>query len=441
MHGVPRASRPHVCEPPGVTKDLSRRLWVALVLAGCGASAPPSLPSPSALDTLELVQSFPVDTELGDPSLREAHVVWVEAIDRARQRIDLLHFYGASVPEGRLEPVIAALERAARRGVRLRLVFDEGFYARQPEVPDRLAAMPGAELRRLDLRPLAGGVQHAKLFVVDGREAFVGSQNFDWRSLEHIHELGLRVTSPRLVAEVVALFELDWALAGGASREDAQAAVAAPAPATHVERFAGAEVRVRFVASPRAWLPRPDDAGWEWPLMRDALATARTRVRLAVMSYPLRGHGGETWLELDQALRDAAARGVRVELLASSWETRPGRIEALQALARVPNVEVRLVFVPEHSSGFIPYARTVHAKYLTVDGERAWIGTSNAGGDYFLRSRNAGFFVEGAPFVRTLDAVFERAWTSSLTEAVDPDRRYDPPRVSARAAPGRRERL
>jgi hypothetical protein len=29
------------------------------------------------------------------------------------------------------------------------------------------------------------GVLHAKYFVVDGREAYLGSQNFDWRALAH----------------------------------------------------------------------------------------------------------------------------------------------------------------------------------------------------------------------------------------------------------------
>ncbi|MCA9614662.1 MAG: hypothetical protein KC586_18025, partial [Myxococcales bacterium] len=294
-------------------------------------------------------------------------------------------------------------------------------------------------------------------------EAYVGSQNFDWRSLEHVQELGVRLREPTLVAHVREVFELDWALAGGATRE-AVLGVDGPAPetTTRSERdegvpeptrseraegasrsgrddgeasdegvvetaFRGEPVRAQVVASPRDLLPR--GARWEWPLLRDAVASARERVRLQVMSYQIRGHDGEDWSELDALLRATAARGVRVELVVSSWETRPGRIEALQSLTQVDGIEVRLVTIPEASTGFVPYARTVHAKYATVDGRIAWLGTSNAGGDYFLRSRNVGLFVEGAAFARALDVYFDRVWNGVYAEAVDPARTYERPRI------------
>ncbi|MCB9621243.1 MAG: hypothetical protein H6724_17515 [Sandaracinus sp.] len=396
-------------------------------------------------DGFELVETWPVETTLDDPTIPEAHEVWLAMIAGARERLDFLQFYGASEPGRRLEPVIAAITEAAARGVRVRFVFDASFHERQPEIPDRLAAIPGVEVRILDLRPITGGVQHGKLFVVDDAEAYVGSQNFDWRSLEHIQELGVRLREPTLVAHVREVFELDWALAGGATREallgDASSTPDEDAPlpsheTTEVERereglvetaFRGEPVRARVVASPRDLLPR--GARWEWPLLRDAVASARERVRLQVMSYQIRGHDGEDWSELDALLRATAARGVRVELVVSSWETRPGRIEALQSLTQVDGIEVRLVTIPEASTGFVPYARTVHAKYATVDGRIAWLGTSNAGGDYFLRSRNVGLFVEGAAFARALDVYFDRVWNGVYAEAVDPARTYERPRI------------
>ena len=414
----------------------SRALPLAVLLfVGCAGRAPAAPPPASgasvaasevASDGLELVESWPVETTLDDPSIPEAHEVWLEMIAGARERLDFLHFYGASEPGGRLEPVIDAVAAAARRGVRVRFVFDASFHARQPEIPDGLAAIPGVEVRILDLRPLTGGVQHTKLCVVDDAEAFVGSQNFDWRSLEHIQELGVRVREPALVRAVREVFELDWALAGGASLDEARALLA-PGSSDGIETtFRGAPVRAWMVASPRDLLPR--EQSWDWPRLRAAIEGARERVRLQVMSYQIRNHGGGEWRELDDALRAAAARGVRVELVVSWWETRPGRIEALQALQQVEGIEVRLVDIPEASTGYIPYARTVHAKYATIDGRLAWLGTSNAGGDYFLHSRNVGFFVEGAALARALDAYFDRVWPSAYAAPVDPSRVYERPR-------------
>jgi len=428
----------------------SQLVVLALVILACArpVTPPPTNPptnprtpvSPlAAPDGIELVESWPVETTLDDPTIPEAHEVWRAMIASARERLDFLHFYGASEAGGRLEPVIDAITEAARRGVRVRFVFDASFHERQPEIPDRLATISGVEVRILDLRPITGGVQHTKLFVVDDAEAYVGSQNFDWRSLEHIQELGVRLRDSTLVARVREVFELDWALAGGQTLE-ARASAADPAdPMTPgivvteddgpVETtFRGERVRARVVASPRDLLPR--DESWEWPALRDAIAAARSRVRLQVMSYQIRGHDGDDWPELDQLLRATAARGVRVEIVVSSWETRPGRIEALQSLAQVDGIEVRLVTIPEASTGFIPYARTVHAKYATVDGRRAWLGTSNASGDYFLRSRNVGLYVEGPAFVGALDTYFDRVWTSTYAAPVDPTRVYERPRIA-----------
>lgn len=407
--------------------------WQPCVVFAVRRAPAAAIHADAAVDReLELVESWPVETTLDDPSLREAHEVWREMIERAEHELDFLEFYGATEPGGRLEPILRAIEDAAARGVRVRFVFDSGFAARQPEVPARLEAIEGVEVRRLDLRASTGGVQHAKLFVVDGREVYVGSQNFDWRSLEHIQELGLRARAPELVRGVRAIFELDWAVAGGASPEAARASVSAqglsidetPSDAS----FRGEAVRARLVASPRDLLPTP--GAWEWPLLRARLDAAHTRVRLQVMSYQVRGHDDEAWDELDAALRAAAARGVHVELLVSAWETRPGRIEALQSLARVPGIEVRLATIPEARRGFIPYARTVHAKYATIDGAHGWLSTSNAGGDYFLRSRNVGVLVEGASFTAALDVYFERLWSSAYVRPVDPDAVYEAPRIS-----------
>jgi phosphatidylserine/phosphatidylglycerophosphate/cardiolipin synthase-like enzyme len=440
---------------------MARPMFVVLTLVvSLACVRPMSLPrnSPETVaaaelpDGFELVETWPVETTLDDPTIPEAHEVWLAMIGSACERLDFLQFYGASEPGGRLEPVIEAITEAAARGVRARFVFDASFHERQPEIPDRLAAIPGVEVRIVDLRPITGGVQHTKLFVVDDAQAYVGSQNFDWRSLEHIQELGARITEPTLVARVREVFELDWALAGGATREALLGGDTSTTPqgegdeeapsrsheTVEVERereggvetaFRGEPVRARVVASPRDLLPR--EGRWEWPLLRDAIASARERVRLQVMSYQIRGHDGEEWSELDALLRATASRGVRVELVVSSWETRPGRIEALQSLVQVEGIKVRIVTIPEASTGFIPYARTVHAKYATVDGRVAWLGTSNAGGDYFLRSRNVGLFVEGAAFARALDVYFDRVWNSSTyAEPVDPTRTYERPRIA-----------
>src|SRR5207249_170778 len=79
----------------------------------------------------------------------------------------------------------------------------------------RLKALPGAVVETLDLSKTTGGILHAKYWVVDRKEVYVGSQNLDWRSLSQIHELGLRVRDERIAKELDGIFEHDLALARG----------------------------------------------------------------------------------------------------------------------------------------------------------------------------------------------------------------------------------
>ncbi|MCY3003233.1 MAG: phospholipase D-like domain-containing protein, partial [Planctomycetota bacterium] len=188
---------------------------------------------------LELVESTPLETTLDHPDLADAHEVWLELIGSAKTSIDLAQFYASNQPGSRLEPIVVALESAAARGVKVRFLAEEKFYKTYPETLDRLATK-GIDVRRFDVAKSFGGVLHAKFLQVDAREVFVGSQNFDWRSLEHIVELGLRIDLPQSSRAFAAIFECDWKLAGGASLADALAPLRSLPPP--VDEFGGARV-------------------------------------------------------------------------------------------------------------------------------------------------------------------------------------------------------
>jgi phosphatidylserine/phosphatidylglycerophosphate/cardiolipin synthase-like enzyme len=201
---------------------------------------------------LELVESEPIETTLENPDIPDAYQVWLDMIAGASTRIDLAHFYASNEPDSRLEAVIAGLEAAADRGVTVRFLAEEKFYATYPQTLDRLAAHAGIEVRRYDVGKLMGGVLHEKMMLVDGREAFVGSQNFDWRSLTHIQELGMRIRVPAVVRFLDDLYETDWRLAGGA---DPSFRASPPPGGYSFPVAAGGDITaVTPVASPKGWL-------------------------------------------------------------------------------------------------------------------------------------------------------------------------------------------
>jgi phosphatidylserine/phosphatidylglycerophosphate/cardiolipin synthase-like enzyme len=344
-----------------------------------------------------LVETPVVETSL-DSELPDAHVVWAEMIAGARRSIDLAHFYASNEPNSRLEPIIAALIAAQARGVRVRFLTEQSFVKTYPDTLDRFVKA-GIQVRHYHRPP---GILHAKLMIVDARDAFVGSQNFDWRALEHNLELGLRIRDAASVAALDAIFARDWARTGGE-----------PIPTTRVAPS-------RVVASPRDDLP--DGIGWDLPALVSLIDGARATIRIQLLTYL----AGE-WSELEAPLVRAAQRGVHVELFVADWTKRKHTLPGLQQLARTPNIRISFVTLPAWSGGFIPYARVAHAKLLVVDKARAWLGTSNWEHEYFYESRNLGVLVDSAALAARLDSFISA--TARYASNVDPDASYEPPRI------------
>jgi phosphatidylserine/phosphatidylglycerophosphate/cardiolipin synthase-like enzyme len=403
---------------PSMTAVLA--VLVSVVVAACGA--PPTAPTTATATTpglelvapgLELVETAPIETTLDDRTIPEAADVWLAMIQGARTSIDLAQFYASNQPRSRLEPIVAALEAAVARGVRVRFLAERAFVKVYPDTLDRLARA-GASVRHLDLKavPGGGGILHAKYFLVDDRDAFIGSQNFDWRALEHIYELGARVRDPAVVAGVAAIFAADWARAGGE-----------PIPTPHLPPARGA---FTLVASPPELLPA--GVAWDLPRIIQLLDAATATIAIELLSYRADADGAP-WDALEAPLLRAAGRGVRVQLLLADWSKRAKTIAGLQRLARVPNVAIRLTTLPAWSGGFIPFARVTHAKALVVDGKHAWLGTSNWERDYFTRSRNLGVVIEDPALAGQLARQLATLWDSPYAVAVDPDATYTPPRI------------
>ena len=400
----PRRTRPLVA----LLGALLGALLVALPLAVRAGEAPP----------VELVQSAPAETDLAQPGVRFAKDVWVDLIDGAKKTIDTAQFYLTNKKGEALEPVIAALERAGARGVRVRVLVSNKMVKEDQATYDRLSAIKGATVRQLDLSTLTGGILHAKYWIVDGAEVYVGSQNFDWRSLTQIHEVGLRVRDERIAAQLAAIFESDWRVAETGALPDFPKGE--PAPAT------GAPPALELVASPPA--PTPPGIRPAIVALQELLGEAKKTIRIQVMEYaPTTRYDGH-WPPIEDALRAAAKRGVKVELLVSDWNTEKSEIEGLKALHGVANVEVKVITIPQAKEGFIPYARVCHSKYMVVDDEVLWVGTSNWSKSYFTTTRNVEIIARQKDLATQAASMFARLWKSPFAETFDPKKHYPKPR-------------
>jgi phosphatidylserine/phosphatidylglycerophosphate/cardiolipin synthase-like enzyme len=283
-------------------------------------------------------------------------------------------------------------------------------------------------LRTLDYRQLTGdGIIHAKYLVVDGKAAFIGSQNFDWRAFTHIHETGLLVTDPAIVAQVLAIFEQDW---------KARALLAEGRAVPHIGKvlpLAANLPAAQLLASPFNY--NPPGVGDSESALPQLLAKAESEVRIQLLDYaPLayKPSGPRSYYPaIDNALRSAAARGVKIKLAVSHWNTEKPAIAWLKSLALVPNVEVRIVTLPQASSGPIPFARVIHSKIMAIDGKLAWVGTSNWAGGYMDKSRNLEVVVRNEKLAQRIAAMQEQVWSSAYAAPLDIMKDYPKPNKGA----------
>ncbi|WP_215403933.1 phospholipase D-like domain-containing protein [Janthinobacterium sp. JC611] len=408
-----------------------RRLFVTVLLSSLFAG---TAHADFTIPGFELVHTSPVETSLTNPDLREPVAVWTELFDSAQKEIVIAQFYAVSKPGTAFEKVLASLTAAGQRGVKIRFLLDQkGVGLSEAATIAQLKAIPNLDLRLIDFNKITGnGIVHAKYLAVDGQVAYIGSQNFDWRSFEHIHETGLKITEPAMVSQVQAIFEQDWqaqALTSQGSR--ATVLNSKVVPANYAQN-------AFLLASPNAY--NPAGVGDSETGLPALLAEAKNEVRIQLLDYAPLSYGPNRtrpyYAVIDNAVRAAAQRGVKIKLMVSAWNTEAPAIAYLKSLALVPNVEIRIVTIPTASTGFIPFARVIHSKTMSIDGKLAWVGTSNWAGGYFDLSRNLEVVLRNDAMAQRIAALHEQTWSSAYAQPIDINKQYPKP---AKATPQGKE--
>jgi cardiolipin synthase len=276
-------------------------------------------------------------------------------IDRAQNHVHLLFYIFAD--DRATAPIVEALGRAAKRGVRCRVLADAiGSRLGLRTLRPKLKAL-GVEVQemlpvslwpwrkaRVDLR------NHRKIAVIDGKVGYTGSQNLIAAGFKEgltYEDLMARVTGP-VVLELQYVFAADWFLE---TREILDGEAEFPAP----------EIAGRV---PAQLLP----SGPDFPTQNNQrlfvalVHGARERVVL-VTPYFIPDE------PLLQAMQTAALRGVEVHLVVSGKED-----FLVVSLAQKSYYEELLearVHIHLYRKNFL------HAKHLSVDDAVAVIGTSN----------------------------------------------------------------
>lgn len=112
-----------------------------------------------------------------------------------------INFYAEVIRD---DEILDALGAAVKRGVRVRTIVNLPETTEDSQVLARLRA------EGVDARASTSAYIHAKLMVIDGQHAVVGSQNFTATSLDSNREIALPFSDPGVVARCMDIFASDW---------------------------------------------------------------------------------------------------------------------------------------------------------------------------------------------------------------------------------------
>lgn len=430
------------------------------------------------------LETIPQDlTDLRSDTAPDTAQTLIKLVNETTQQLDIMAMYWELLPspenklvfnEEKLDQLGAnygamlyqALDNAAKRGVKIRIVQNGDWYSGEhPELDALVSENPdNIEVFVVKMTRWYGtGVMHQKVWIFDQEIAYLGSTNMDWKALTQVKELGIIIDNePTLIQDLSNYFDTWIDLSQIETPEtitffderfqverqvpawssDIDATLSIPSPLKQASSFgieSPADINLNqergeaFITGAPIELctgGRSFDGDGILYTMQDA----QEHISLSIMDFaPTSFYNKSTvwWGDLFNGIIQAVTtKNIHVRLLISYWaSSRPiidSYLRSLETTAKASKadlyatsglLEIKRFIIPgwNRTSGlqakFPPFSRVNHTKYIVTD-RRINIGTSNLTWDYFYSTAGTSFNSNHAGLVTDLQAIFDRDWQS-----------------------------
>jgi phospholipase D3/4 len=441
-----------------------------------------------------LVESIPTGVDLPLLGQKYTSHAQIDLVNRAQKTLDVSAMYwnlqakeNSQFSRSRLEELgvqegeslYGALLAACKRGVQIRLLTSTWTKQLQEAADLQRECPNNVSIRKYDSNPsFQGGIMHAKVWIADAKDIYLGSANMDWLSLTQVKELGIVVENSSAVAlDVQKLFDAWWDFAGMNAIEakmhfsqEFQATRTVPcwsqalAPQDRCQNnpFAADKYASAYNASHPMELTLNGERGnlyvsdsphevsgpgreWDLSGIVSTLQDAASTIDLSIMDFlpaSLYVQPQSIWWSglSDALLHVVTTKKIKVRLLVSRWDQTNVRmlpyLRHLLELAQVCKItsgkwnppcegslEIKVFEVPGwddtkgRNSTYPAHSRVNHAKFIVTD-RRVNIGTSNWTWDYFYNTVGTSLNLNHEGIRQTAANIFERDWNSLYAKEI-----------------------
>ncbi len=280
--------------------------------------------------------------------------------------------------------IAEALSAAQKRGVKVIVICDKACS----DNPKRLAIFEGLKSAGVEIYTASTGfsISHWKMFVIDDSKAFISTMNFIVRT-EQMRDLGVFLTNPTIVQEIIRVFKSD----------------------------------VENAKNQTAITPTLNNSNLVW-------SPNNSEVKLTALIGSAQ-KSIEIWIEnmgnaaIHQALKAAVQRGVKVRLLTSECGMGMPAAASFVNLKDLAEGKIDVHVMPFPASSMVPY---IHAKSISIDRKTQFLGSENFSYNSLQKARELGIIFQDKTIEARLNSEFESDWRSSISLPAQPPETCSP---------------
>ncbi|MBT3392707.1 MAG: hypothetical protein HN833_03485 [Elusimicrobiaceae bacterium] len=362
-------------------------------------------------DEIIIVQSIAKNTVPAHPETTTTLDAWLTMIKGAKKEILIQMPYMISKDGNKMKWLVKALKDSAESGVKVKILLDEMFTRKITATISTLRKYKNIEYKIVDISTVPNCIQHAKIIITDSQNVFLGSQNFDYRALDEISEIGLIVKNKSLAESFKDVFNFIWHQSANQTTHgySFENIVSNQNPIS--AKFKGEDIQIYPSFSPVDMFSQIHNT-----LISEIIKIINSSddtLYLSVMTFnPTRN-----WTEISDALIKAEKRGVKINLMFADWTLKKSASKIKKLQRQMPSATIKIATIPQPKE-FIPYARVVHTKFIVADGNKLLLTTANFEKDYFYKNIDAGLTIKSKNIAKIFEDIFKDMFNSKFASQI-----------------------